>query len=104
MSPWERRERGTLYYTRSRKVNGELVREYIGSGLLGQFAAMEDERQREEKRQRAAIEKEERERLEEVLAPVQELDEVTEVLAHSVLLAGGYHRHKRGEWRKRREL
>ena len=100
---WERRERGGLYYTRSKKVDGEVVREYIGSGILGQFAAMEDERQREEKRQRAAAEREERERLEEALAPVEELDEAAEVLARAILLAGGYHRHKRGEWRKRRE-
>ncbi len=100
---WERRERGGLYYTRSRKVDGEVVREYIGSGLLGQFAAMEDERQREEKRQRAAFEREEWERLEEALAPVEELDEAAEVLARAALIAGGYHRHKRGEWRKRRE-
>ena len=103
MSPWERRERGTLYYTRSRKVNGEVVREYIGTGVLGQLAAMEDESKREQERQRAAFEREERERLEEVLAPVEELDEAAEVLARAVLLAGGYHRHKRGEWRKRRE-
>ena len=27
MSPWERRKRGGLYYTRSRKVDGRLVRE-----------------------------------------------------------------------------
>ena len=103
MSPWERRERGGLYYTRSRKVNGEVVREYIGSGVLGQVAAMEDERKREQERQRVAFEREERERLEEALTPVEELDETAEVLARSVLLAGGYHQHKRGEWRKRRE-
>ena len=103
MSPWERRERGGLYYTRSKKVDGEVVREYIGSGILGQFAAMEDERQREEKRKKAAFEREERERLEKALAPVEELDEVAEVLARATLLAGGYHRHKRGEWRKKRE-
>ena len=100
---WEKRERGGLYYTRSRKVNGEVVREYIGSGLLGQVAAMEDERKREQERQRVAFEREERERLEEALAPVEELDEAAEVLARAVLLAGGYHRHKRGEWRKKRE-
>ena len=100
---WERRERGSLYYTRSKKVNGEVVREYIGSGWLGQLAAMEDERKREQERQRAAFEREERARLEEALAPVEELDEAAEILARSVFLAGGYHRHKRGEWRKKRE-
>ena len=51
MSPWERRERGGLYYTRSRKEGGRVVREYIGEGVLGEIAALEvdyERRQREE--------------------------------------------------------
>ena len=42
MSPWEKRESGGLYYTRSRKVNGQVVREYVGSGALGELAALMD--------------------------------------------------------------
>ena len=42
MSPWERRERGGLYYTRSRKEAGRMVREYIGGGVLGEVAALHD--------------------------------------------------------------
>ena len=34
MSPWERRERGGLYYTRSRKEGGRVIREYVGGGIL----------------------------------------------------------------------
>lgn len=29
---WENRKRGTRYYTRSGRVNGRIVREYIGKG------------------------------------------------------------------------
>ena len=46
MSPWERRERGGLYYTRSRKVDGRVVREYVGGGILGELAAQMDAERR----------------------------------------------------------
>src|SRR5829696_2006524 len=42
LSPWEKRERGDLYYTRSCKVSGRVVREYVGGGALGELAALMD--------------------------------------------------------------
>ena len=103
MSPWERRERGGLYYTRSRKENGRVVREYVGGGVLGEIAALEDEYERRRREEEAALWKEERERLEALTAPLDELCEAAEVIARAALIASGYHRHNRGEWRKRRE-
>ena len=102
MSPWEWRERGGPYYTRSRKEDGRVVREYVGGGALGQIAALEDEHERRRRQEEAAFWKEERDGLEELAAPVDELCEVAEVLARATLLAAGYRRHNRGEWRKRR--
>ena len=43
---WEKRRRGGLYYTRSKKVRGRVVREYVGGGLLGQLAALSDAERR----------------------------------------------------------
>jgi hypothetical protein len=103
LSPWERRERGGLYYTRSRKEGGRVVREYIGGGVLGEIAALQDEYERRQREVEAASEKEKRERLEGIMAPIDELCEAAEVLARAALVAAGYRRHKRGEWRKSRD-
>ena len=35
-------------------------------------------------------------------APLNDLNDLAELLAHAALLAAGFHQHKRGEWRKRR--
>ena len=102
MSPWEWRERGGPYYTRSRKEDDRVVREYVGGGALGQIAALEDDHKRRRRQEEAALWKEERESLEKLTAPVDELCEAAEVLARAALLAAGYRRHNRGEWRKRR--
>jgi hypothetical protein len=103
LSPWERRERGGLYYTRSRKEDSKVVREYVGGGVLGEIAALEDEYERRRRQEKAALWKEERQRLDDLTAPVEELCEAAEVLAHAALVAAGFRRHNRGEWRKRRE-
>ena len=68
MSPWERRERGGTYYTRSRREGGRVVREYVGGGVLGEIAALQDEYERRTREEEAALEKEERQRLEELVA------------------------------------
>jgi hypothetical protein len=99
---WEKRERGGLYYTRSKKVNGRVVREYVGGGLLGEVSAQMDAEERRQRVKEAALWSEERERLEALDGLTEELYEAAEVLSKAALLAGGYHQHKRGEWRKRR--
>jgi len=102
MSPWERRKRGGLYYTRSRKVDGRLVREYVGGGVLGQIAARMDADERRRREVETARWIEERECLESLDGLTEELYEAAEVLAEAALVAAGYHQPKRGEWRKRR--
>jgi hypothetical protein len=99
---WETRKRGGRYYTRSRRVDGRVVREYVGGGVLGEIAALEDDYERRRREEEAAYQREERERLQALTAPTEELCDAVEVLTRAALLASGYHRHK-GEWRKRRD-
>jgi hypothetical protein len=100
---WEKRERGGLYYTRSRKVGGRVVREYVGGGILGHIAALQDAQERRLREEEATLWKEECERLEALVAPVEQLCEATEILYRATLVAAGFRRHQRGEWRRKRE-
>src|SRR5262249_9638864 len=56
----------------------------------------------EERTARLAAEQAERAALESRDAPLRELDRLADLLFRAALLAAGYRRHNRGEWRKRR--
>jgi hypothetical protein len=100
---WETRERGGRYYTRSRRVNGRVVREYVGAGVLGKLAARMDAKDRQRREEEAAAWREERERLEELAGSVDEFCREVETIARAALLAAGFRRHNRGEWRRPRD-
>jgi hypothetical protein len=100
---WETRKRGGRYYTRSRKVGGRVIREYIGSGLMGELAAAEDGAQRTQRGVAAEVRRAEQERLAELDAASIAFDAALETLTRAVLMTAGYHRHHRGPWRKRRD-
>jgi hypothetical protein len=104
---WERRKRGGRYYTRTRRSpeDGRVVREYVGSGPFAEMIARLDRTKRElaeaEREQEETRVRRELERLEALAAPVLEISEAAEILAHAHLVACGYHRHK-GEYRRAR--
>ena len=91
------------YYTRSRKVNGRVVREYLGTGWVAELAAHLDALDRERRRLQALDLRQQKAELAALDADIQALIETTDLAARAALLAAGYHQHKRGEWRKKRE-
>jgi hypothetical protein len=100
---WETRERGGRYYTRSRRVNGRVVRQYIGSGELAEMTAELDAKvraARKEKRQTWQAVREEFEKLDQ---QVKELDQACTQAMQRSLEEAGYYQHHRGAWRKQRE-
>jgi hypothetical protein len=98
---WEQKG-GCRFYTRSRRVNGRVKREYLGTGTTAELAAFEDEqRRRRAVEARAALEREQS-IFAVAAAPQQALDRVADGLMAAALEEAGYHRHDRGHWRKRR--
>jgi len=90
------------YYYRARKVNGRVVREYLGKGRLAELAARQDvlrRRQREAEREELRTVRAELDALD---APLNRLGQEAELLARAALVAAGFRQHKRGEWRRRR--
>lgn len=95
-------DKGGRYYTRSKRVNGRVVREYVGGGRVGALTARLDELERDEQETARRCATAARERVEALDASLAELDELADLVARAALAAAGYTQHKRGEWRKKR--
>ena len=98
---WEQRPRGGRYYTRSRRIGGRVVREYVGGGLIGQLAAALDDRERTRLHGERAERRRDREMLATVTAELADATRAIDAAVAGELEADGYHWH-RGEWRRRR--
>ena len=99
---WETRKRGTRYYTRSVRVNGAVRREYVGTGILAECVFTLDRAAQEARAAEALRRRAEREELRGIGFLMGEVDNAADTILKAHLLAGGYHRHNKGEWRKRR--
>jgi hypothetical protein len=89
-------------YTRSKKVNGRVVREYVGCGRVGELVAQLDALERLQRAEEREAKREEKARQEEFDALLDDLNDVADLMAYAAMAAAGYRRHNRGEWRKRR--
>ena len=95
-------DKGGRYYTRSRRVNGRVVREYVGGGTIGALAAEYDALARVEREAERTAERSAREAVAALDAPLADLDELADLVARAALAAAGYAQHHRGAWRKAR--
>jgi hypothetical protein len=90
------------YYTRSKKVNGRVVREYVGTGRVAELVAEMDAIERQEREAERAARRAKRAELDSLYGPVNALNDLADLVTRAALMAAGYYQHKRGEWRKRR--
>lgn len=97
---WETRQRGGRYYTRSRKVHGRVIREYIGAGERGEQAALQDRLRRAEHIREETQCRQQRERYARTDKALTAYCQQVEACLRAALMAAGYHQHDRGEWRR----
>lgn len=98
---WETRGNNRYYYRR-RKVGGQMVTEYIGAGGVAEAMAELDDIERQERQHaaaewRAMVDDDRRQ-----VATLAELDDLIRSAVAGVLIANGYHTHRR-QWRKMRD-
>jgi hypothetical protein len=98
---WERRSNG-LYYYRSHREGRRVRKEYIGSGPTAILIAEMDRTIRADRATWKADQRERRRSIEAADESLAVIDQATDIALSNALIAAGFHRHNRGEWRKRR--
>jgi hypothetical protein len=90
------------YYTRSRKVNGRVVREYIGIGRVADLVARMDANERQRREAERAARRLQRAEVDALGALLDDLNDLADLVARAALVVAGFRQHKRGEWRRQR--
>ena len=91
------------YYTRTTRVGGKVVREYVASGETALLIAKSEAEQREARSLLRQAEQDELAQARSVDDTLDALCQIGDTVAQVVLLSAGYYRHHAGPWRKRRE-
>ena len=98
---WEQRG-GQRYYYTAERVDGRVVKRYVGAGpLVAEFAVLQTEFRAAEAAEAARLRRQ-RDELAALGDAVAALDGLADAVAAAALVAAGFHRHHRGPWRKRR--
>jgi hypothetical protein len=93
--------KGNSYYYEKKRVDGRVVSEYVGGGLLAVVASHNaQERKEEREAKRKAIEQQRAETL-NLEAEIDRLLDSINTLSRGVLIASGFYQHNR-QWRLRR--
>ena len=98
---WEYRGKQGPYYTRSRSINGRVVREYIGVGQAGRRAAAEDEERRKKREDHRRAICETIEEINQLESSSKALEGLCKSAVELELYRHGFYLWHRG-WRRRR--
>jgi hypothetical protein len=100
---WETRLGRYRYFVVSVR-RGARVLHFTFKGQAAEIAAYQTESRREARQKAMAARHEHRELWAQARASLDELVRLTKLLQEVILLSAGFHRHARGEWRKKRAM
>ena len=95
---FERRRNGKLYYYRSRRVCGRVVKQYVGAGDVGRLAAEADNVHRDIRRATDRRQLEESQVVATLNDQLNELGKLVDQLIKYHLVCAGWRQHHR-QWR-----
>ena len=101
---WECRNGAGRYYTRSRRVGGRIVREYLGKGIYAERAHQLDLAERQERQETRSQSRARLQSERVVEAEIKDYYAAVEAVLRNSLVRAGFHQHARGPWRKRRAI
>ncbi len=93
--------RNREYYYRKHRQGRRVISEYVGGGLLADYAEARDNIRRNQEALRRAEWQDAKRTEEQLDAILGEVDAAIEPVVTALMLATGHHTHKR-QWRKRR--
>jgi hypothetical protein len=97
---WEKRS-GRSYYYRKVREGGRVRSKYVGSGIVAQTCAGDDDDKRRDRAVERDADRATRQADAEIDRQLAEAEAVLAAMTHATLSAAGYHKHK-GQWRKKR--
>ncbi len=97
---WETRGRNSYYY-RKERAGGRVRSVYVGSGETASLIAQLDAIHSDEREGQRTLARMEREQWQEQESELDALVDMVDAVTTGVLLAAGYHTHKR-QWRQKR--
>ena len=90
------------YYYRHKKIRGQSIRLYVGTGPEAEKAAARDLHLWIEREYERWLRKQEQAVLDAAETPLLELCKSTDLICRATLVASGFYQHDRGEWRRNR--
>ncbi len=94
---------GYYYYYRKEREGNRVVSKYYGRGELASLVAQMDEIERQEKAQKAELQRKSREKQEKIDCDLSNLEQKIKELTENVLLNLGFYKTRSREWRLKKK-